>query len=323
MSFAAPAPQSRQPQQGRGRRQIIFKVTSPLMPPLRKKHACPSRSLAETVSNGRTPERIAYHYHIEKELADRLRRASRTERSHLYSQVYDELFRRVRDHPMLVRRQTNKTAENTDGQLLRLVLPFLTRDTVFLEIGPGDCNLAIAVCSHVKRVYAVDVSREITKGVTPPDNFTLLTSDGRSVPVPTNSITLAFSNQLIEHLHPEDAREQTANVLNALKPGGAYICLTPNRLAGPHDISRYFDETATGLHLKEYTTSDLTDHFRQIGFSRVRAMVRVKGFRFLVPTQMVIAIEKTIAILPPRIQKPFARTRLIGALIDVCLVATK
>ena len=41
------------------------------------------------------------HYLIERELADRLRSAPRSERGALYSELYDELFRRVPYHPML------------------------------------------------------------------------------------------------------------------------------------------------------------------------------------------------------------------------------
>ena len=38
-----------------------------------------------------------------------------------------------------------------------------------------------------------------------------------------------------------------ANLYRALKPGAVYVCITPNRLSGPHDISLYFDSVATGF----------------------------------------------------------------------------
>jgi hypothetical protein len=34
-------------------------------------------------------------------------------------------------------------------------------------------------------------------------------------------------------------------------------------------ISRYFDEVATGFHLKEYTVTELYKLFRTVGFSKV------------------------------------------------------
>jgi hypothetical protein len=64
---------------------------------------------------------------------------------------------------------------------------------------------------------------------------------------------VAYSYQLMEHLHPGDALEQLVNIYQALKRDSVYCCVTPNRISGPHDISVYFDTVAQGLHLKEYS----------------------------------------------------------------------
>ena len=129
---------------------------------------------------------------------------------------------------------------------------FLTPETTFLELGPGDCRLSFEVAKYVKNVYAIDVSKEITKYVQKPRNFHLILSDGSSINVPLTSINIAYSNQLMEHLHPDDALVQVRNVYKTLVPGGIYICITPHRFQGPHDISKYFDDISTGIHLKEY-----------------------------------------------------------------------
>src|SRR5206468_11929257 len=125
----------------------------------------------------------------------------------------------------------------------------------------------------VKHVYAVDVSSEITKNSSCPKNFTLILSDGCHVPLPDNSVDIVYSNQLIEHLHPEDTFEQTQHVYRILKAGGIYICGTPNSLSGPYDVSRDFDSIATGFHLKEYMNSELDRLFRSVGFSQIRNCV--------------------------------------------------
>jgi hypothetical protein len=54
--------------------------------------------LAESLDT-RSPERLRLHYEVERELSDRLRAASAEERATLDGEVYDELFRRVEDHP--------------------------------------------------------------------------------------------------------------------------------------------------------------------------------------------------------------------------------
>ena len=46
-------------------------------------------------------------------------------------------------------------------------------------------------------------------------------SDGCSVPVPHDSVTLAYSFQVMEHIHPDDALEQLRNLFAVIAPGGS------------------------------------------------------------------------------------------------------
>jgi SAM-dependent methyltransferase len=191
--------------------------------------------------------------------------------------VYDELFQRVPDHPQLTRQDDPQAAAREVQVQLRLLEPFLDQTVRFLEVGAGDCAVSTAVASLVAHVYAIDVSAEIVRGAEAPDNLELVLSDGVSVPVPGGSIQVAFSNQLMEHLHPEDALTQLRNVYDALAAGGVYICLTPNRLTGPHDISRQFDDVATGFHLREYTIAELRKVFLDVGFRRTSIIIGGRG----------------------------------------------
>lgn len=193
-----------------------------------------------------TDEQLRHHYLVEKELADRLRRASKEERRKLYPRLYDELFERVPFHRMMQRKHDESVARRDLGRNLRLLAGYVDRDATFLEIGPGDCRFSLEMAPRVKKVYAVDVSARIAGRETTPENFELIISDGSSVPVPPGSVDLAFSNQLMEHLHPDDAADQLRNLSRALKKGGRYVCITPHRFSGPHDVSKHFDEVATG-----------------------------------------------------------------------------
>ncbi len=190
-------------------------------------------------------------------------------------------------------------------------------------MGSGDCNLSFEVAKRVKKVYGVDVSQEIAKHLEYPANFELIISDGCSIPVPANTVTTAYSNQLIEHLHPDDAFEQMRNIYDSLVPGGVYICITPNRLSGPHDISKYFDEVATGFHLKEYTYTELHDLFRLIGFTRVNTYVGGKGFYLKLPLFLVKLHEKVFTAIPSSLRKKLAGTMLFKALLGAIVVAEK
>ncbi|HEY9597222.1 MAG TPA: class I SAM-dependent methyltransferase, partial [Cyanophyceae cyanobacterium] len=220
-------------------------------------------------SEARSTEQLKEHYEIEKELAERLLKANKKERQYLYTALYDELYRRVPHHSQLTRKSSSELSAWIVGQRMQLLKQFLSPDKIFLEVGPGDCSLSIEISKYVKKTYAVDVATELTQHLKFPPNFEFILSDGCSIPVPENSVNIAYSHQLMEHLHPDDAIEQVENIYKALTPNGSYLCITPNRLSGPHDISKYFDETATGFHLKEYTVTELYELFRAVGFSKV------------------------------------------------------
>lgn len=275
-----------------------------------------------THNEPRTHARLQAHYAIERELADRLRRAGRDERRVLYTALYDELFRRVPDHPQLTRKQDVATIAASVGERMLMLRPFLRADSTYLEIGAGDCALAREVAGVVRQVYAVDVSAEISQGCALPSNCALVISDGCSIPV-GDGVDVAFSDQLMEHLHPDDAFEQLRNICNALKQGGVYLCLTPSRLTGPHDISAYFDDVATGFHLKEYTAAELVALFRRAGFSRFKILYGARGRVLALPVFTVTLVERALSALPRRYSKKLARLLPLRLLLGIKLVATK
>ena len=258
----------------------------------------------------RSAENIRQHYIIERELADRLRHSSREERcAGLYAAVYNELFRRVPDHPQIARK-SNPAAQAVHAfRELPLVARFIGPGTNYLEIGAGDCRMALDVAVKVNHVYAIDVSDEITKQIETPANFELIISDGISIPVPAGSIDFAYSNNLMEHLHPDDAESQLENIFTALRPGGAYLCITPNRLLGPTDISSYFDDEPTGFHLKEYTNRELREMFRRIGFTKCKALLTYKGFviPILLPISPFCVFEHLIELLPRKLRRQLGK----------------
>ena len=270
-------------------------------------------------TKGRSAEAIRRHYDTEKTLAARLRGATREERSSLYRTVYDELFRLLPDHPQLVRKQSPEQARHKISAQLGLLGPYLRSDAVFLELGAGDCALSLEIAMRVKQVFAVDVSEQIMAGVQRRDNLTLVICDGCTIPLPPNTVDVVYSNQLIEHVHPADLVQQLGSVRSVLRQNGTYLCVTPNRLNGPHDISKYFDDEATGLHIKEYTNAELQALFLAAGFSDCCAYAGAEGRYLRLPVSLPIAIETILQRLPISIRKSIARrspfTKLLGVRI--------
>jgi len=260
-------------------------------------------------------------YLIEKEIADRLRNSTREERKTLYSSCYDELFRRVPGHPQLMEEESARAA--VIKQNLIMVGRFLRPSSRLLEVGSGDCGFAVEAAKRVRAVYAVDVSREIAGRRPLPANVSLLITDGSNISVPDGSVDVIFSSQLMEHLHPEDAVEQLGNIHRALAPGGVYLCVTPNALSGPHDVSRDFDDVPTGLHLKEYTVRELLILFRAAGFSRVRALAGARSFYRKVPVSPLQVFERLLMKFPERPRKFLARFPVFRPLLGIKLIGFK
>ena len=136
--------------------------------------------------------------------------------------------------------------------------------------------------------------------------------------IPAADVDVIYSNQLMEHLHPEDAAEQLDNIFRALRPGGTYVCITPNRVNGPHDVSKHFDRIASGFHLHEYTYRELARLLRAAGFTRLEAVLDWRGRRARVPIWFAGAIERLAAAFPA-----LARTHPMGRLLPVRIAATK
>ena len=275
---------------------------------------------------GRTTDRLRFHYEVEKKLATRLREAKREERRRMYGHLYNELYTQVSDHPLLQRKALSaRQLERHQGiqSQLRFLRRFVKPVSVFLEIGAGSCLVSMEIAKKVKRVIAVDVSEEITRRDDVPSNLELRIFDGVEVPVQAGTVDIAYSHQVMEHVHPEDAFEQLRTIHRSLAPGGAYVCIVPNRISGPHDISRHFDEVATGFHMKEYTTGDLALLLQRSGFRKIRSYVGAKGHYFAVPQWFLIALESLLDTMPFRIRANIGRRIPARQLLEIRMVGWK
>ena len=245
-------------------------------------------------AEGTERDRLRRHFEIERELAIRLRVASKDRRRTLYGEIYEELFRRV-EMP------GNSEAQRAQvGLLLELADPFLEERTSFLELGAGSCDLSLALAERLERVWAVDaVDPGLAPGSAPP-GFCFVAAEDVPTVVPKAEINVALSCHFVEHLHPDDLNDHFVEVLDLLVEGGVYLVVTPNRIYGPHDISRGFSNRAEGLHLREYTHADLAHALRRAGFGDVRAIGRLGQKPRRGRLGAIGAIERVLDGLPGR-----------------------
>jgi SAM-dependent methyltransferase len=274
--------------------------------------------------DSRTPERIYAHYLVERRLADQLRNArSAEERQRISAAMYEELFRRVPDHPRAQERNERHEISFKEMQWdLAFLRRFIGRDSTFMEIGAGDCALSRQIAAAVQQVYAVDVCDQ-TRGAKLPANVRLVISDGRDIQVPEGSVHVAFSDQLMEHLHPEDAREQLRSIHRSLSRAGVYVCITPNRLYGPSDVSGHFCEQASGFHMHEYTLAEFTDILKGAGFDRVQVYVGFRRLLIRFPRAPLLLLERLLEKLPYRLRRRMADTKALRPFLGLRVAAYK
>ena len=88
---------------------------------------------------------------------------------------------------------------------------------------------------------------------------------------------MVISNQVIEHLHPDDLYGHFKGVYSILSSGwGRYIFTTPYRYVGPSDVSKIFKcDKPMGMHLKEYTYQELKELLERAGFKDIQAVLRI------------------------------------------------
>jgi SAM-dependent methyltransferase len=158
-------------------------------------------------------------------------------------------------------------------------------------------------------------------------NATFLKLAGGRLPLEDASVDVVYSNDVAEHLHPDDLMAHLRDARRVLRAGGRYVCVTPNRLYGPHDVSKAFlppGALPEGLHLREYTTGELGACFADAGYAAADALftsARIAGLAGRLGwTPLVSARSK--GRMEAAMRRSLVAKRLL-ALETVVVVATK
>lgn len=257
----------------------------------------------------RSQERLRQHYEVEKALADRLRRTtSREERVKLYESMYDTLFAAVPDHPRLTAARDNAFIERMNRGRLAIIAPYLRKDSRVLDIGAGDCAFSFVLARRARSVTGIDISDASATLDGAPENFRLLVYDGFHLPLEPGSIDLAFSDQLVEHLHVDDAEWHFKMIADVLAPGGHYVFRTPHHFTGPHDVSMYFTKgDPEGFHMKEWTYGELRTVLRRSGYGDLTAIWYAKGVAVRLPLWLMTAKENLLRPFPRGLRRTLSK----------------
>lgn len=77
--------------------------------------------LLQDLPENRTKEQVLNHYEVEKEIADKLKSASRSQRPEIYKNMYNTLFKAVPDHPRLTVRDSIELSELMVHEKFKLI----------------------------------------------------------------------------------------------------------------------------------------------------------------------------------------------------------
>lgn len=276
--------------------------------------------LLRKLPSDRSYEQIKNHYLVEKGIATRIKLATPDKRKEIYATMYEELFEKVPDHPRLTRRNSKELTRIALATKLALLKGLLDKTKVFAEFAPGDCKFSIEMAKYYEHVYAIDISDQRDRSECSPANFKLIIYDGYHLhDIAEKSIDVMFSDQLIEHFHPEETKAHFELVSRLLKAGGSYVFCTPHAYSGPQDVSMYFSYEAEGFHLKEWTYREVRELLKDSEYSKLNAYWFARGMRIPVPYALFLVTERILGVFPKRWYRPIARY----VLPSVCIVAHK
>jgi len=262
------------------------------------------------------PETLRRHFEVERALAERLRNSTREERPQLVPELYAELYQRVPDHPRILRLRDATAAERSLANQWRLLEPFLKPELRMLEFGAGDGGLSRRVAERLPgaQVTALEVCEQATREG--PPNLKWVAHDGFHVPLADDAFDLAFSYQVLEHIHPEDVEEHFRQAARILRPGGHYLLSVPHEASGPHDVSRYFGNRLQTFHLREWSYRDLERLMIEAGFGKIqpfwRGRLRPAGG---IAHRAIKAVEAGLRWLPEKLSKALARRCLNNVIV--------
>ncbi|MEH1970257.1 class I SAM-dependent methyltransferase [Nostoc sp.] len=220
-----------------------------------------------------TEEMILEHWKLEIKLTKDLLESNSENRWEVFEQAYTTLYSKLEWQNSFVANST-PTIERYKTWLQMIGSP----PKKIYEVGSGKGEMIAYLAKCGFECKATEVTRERgSKHVTDtPLNLSWGNSDGVHLDhfEPIEFYDLVVSNQVIEHFHPDDLITHFKSAYKILVNQGKYIFTTPHCHTGPHDMSLVFGyDDPQGMHLKEYTYSELNDSLKMAGYKRIYCAV--------------------------------------------------
>lgn len=215
-----------------------------------------------------TAEQVLHHWNWERQLRRELLSAPAESRAQVFEEGYSRHYREL-----TWLQDTGHQACSSQEWLDLIGQP--SKKVFEIGSGRGDLIKALAEAGH--HCTATELSSERGERWVKDANIRWHTTDGVHLDryEPPDSYNIVISNQVIEHMHPDDLLAHFQGVHAILRPGGSYLLATPHRHMGPCDVSCLFGSSeCEGQHLKEYTYREIARVAALAGFRESAALLR-------------------------------------------------
>ena len=285
-----------------------------------------------------TEEMILRHWNLEKDLTQKLLKSTPENRFEIFEDCYSKLYSELEWLNLHIADDIPNSVKERNFQIWPDLIETPTTQTIY-EVGSGKAELI----SFLSRIGYSCVASEITQErgeKYSEEGVVWKNSDGVHLGrfEQHTSYDVVISDQVIEHIHPDDTQDHFRGVHEILNQKGRYIFRVPHRFTGPHDISRVFKiEKAQGMHLREMTFREINILIRRAGFSKfgivlinsrkqiVRLFSKDDKLSSLTYINIVILFERFIRFVPS-LKLRLKAIRLIsriGFFPEIFVVATK
>ena len=223
-----------------------------------------------------TESMILKHWNLEKMLAKDLLQSTSENRWATFEQKYTLLYKELDWLNQLTATGHQESPEVKYKDWLEIIGHKPQR---IYEIGSGKGEMISLLAKQGHTCIGTEITRERGQkygGEHP--NLSWKVTDGVHCEAfeSATSYDVVISDQVIEHLHPDDICLHLSGVKNILADEGRYLFRTPQKHLGPWDVSRVFKHnTPQAMHLHEYTYTELKKLAQEAGFQSSKAVFRM------------------------------------------------
>lgn len=202
-----------------------------------------------------------------------------------------------------------------------------------LEVGCGGGDLLIDLARHgYQNIVGIDIApaaihlahRRLEEHHLTIEGLHCLSLESFCSQFPTTQFDVIIHCHVLEHLVPMQVQPFLDQISRCLTPNGSMVVITPSKLTGPHDNTRFFRPPGVepeGFHMREYSLSDLQHLLSQAGFGHFMAMNSLPSINCYWDTiseenfQTKIRMEPFIERLKWKLRKPLVDGLYFQALV--------